>query len=99
MEETEETATEPVEEGVGAIVMGQSGIQTKKSRRPRKQAAPKPIEDDKMLVYSDGNIQFQRVGSVKVGFNVVSKTAGAEYIKHRKVREATTEEVKEYYGL
>jgi len=88
----------PHEDGEGAIVMGRTGITTKSPKKPRK-VTPKPVESDKALVYSTGNITFPGVGELKFGFNVVSKTAAAKWVTLKKVREATVDEVKEFYGV
>ena len=95
-ETIEETA--PHEDGEGAIVMGRTGITTKSPKKPRK-VAPKPVESDKALLYSAGNITFPGVGEIKYGFTVVSKEAAAKWLTLKKVREATVDEVKEFYGV
>jgi len=97
MSDVEVTAPEPVEEGVGALVMGKTGVTQKQSRKPRKTVVA-PVADDKTIVVSQGNIDWSEVGKLKAGFNVVTKEAAAKWVTLKKVREASVEEVKEFYG-
>ena len=99
MEENEVVETpEQNEDGVGALIMGKGGVTQKASRKPRKKAAPVEIADDKTIVYSAGNISWPGVGTLKAGFNLVSKEAGKQWTTLKRVREASIEEVKEFYG-
>lgn len=81
-----------------ASVVGRGRVTTNAPKKQRKQA-PKPVESDRVLVYSSGNVNYPGVGEVKLGFNVVSKAAAEKWTKLKKVREATVEEVKEFYGV
>lgn len=99
MEENEVIeAPEQIEDGVGALVMGNGGVTQKASRKPRKKAELIEIPETKTIVYSDGNISWPGVGTLKVGFNVVTNEAAAQWTTLKRVREASVEEVKEFYG-
>lgn len=85
------------DDGAGAIIMGKNGATQKPSRKKAPVKKPE-IEDDKALVWSDGNLNWSGVGTLKVGFNVVSKESAEKWVTLRKVRNASVEEAKEYYG-
>ena len=96
--ETPEADESVNDDGAGALIMGKTGIVTKKSRKPRSKPAVAPVESDKTILISEGNIAWPGVGTLKVGFNVVSKTLAEKFVTLKKVREASVDEVKEYYG-
>ena len=99
MEENEVVdAPEQNEDGVGALVMGKGGVTQKKSRRAPKKVEPVEIPDTKKIVYSAGNISWPGVGTLKAGFNVVTNEAAAQWTTLKRVREASVDEVKEFYG-
>lgn len=99
MEDNEKVEQESTnDEAEGALIMGKTGITTKKSRKPRAKPVVQPVESDKIILVSEGNVNWPGVGSLKVGFNVVSKTAAEKFVTLKKVREASVDEVKEYYG-
>lgn len=97
MTENETTAPEPVEDGAGALIMGKTGVVQKPGRKPRKKAVEE-IPSDKTIVFSQGNLDWTGVGKLTPGFNVVTKEAAAQWVTLKKVREASVEEVKEFYG-
>ena len=54
---------------------------------------------DKVALYSTRNIHWGNgVGSLKVGYNIVSKEASEKMVTHKAVRIASPEEVASYYG-
>ena len=53
---------------------------------------------NKVALYSQRNIYMDNLGSLKVGYNIVSKEASEKWLTHRMVRIAPPEEVATYYG-
>jgi len=54
---------------------------------------------DKVALYSTRNIHWgSGIGSLKVGYNIVSKEASEKMVTHKAVRIATPEELASYYG-
>jgi hypothetical protein len=53
---------------------------------------------NKIALYSDRNIHMDNLGSLKVGYNIVSKEASEKWLTHRLVRIAPPEEVASYYA-
>jgi hypothetical protein len=53
---------------------------------------------NKIALYSQRNIYMDNLGSLKVGYNIVSKEASEKWLTHRMVRIAPPEEVATYYG-
>jgi hypothetical protein len=53
---------------------------------------------DKVALYSTRNVHWGALGSVKVGYNIVSKEASEKMVTHKAVRIATPEELASYYG-
>jgi hypothetical protein len=53
---------------------------------------------NKIALYSDRNIHMDNLGSLKVGYNIVSKEASEKWLTHRLVRIASPEEVASYYA-
>jgi len=68
----------------------------------KKVVVPEPKEFVKRIaIYSDHNkysIDRQK-GSLKVGYNIVSKEAADWWLSRKGVREATPEEIARYYGV
>jgi hypothetical protein len=54
--------------------------------------------EDKVALYSTRNIHWNGLGSLAVGYNIVSKEASEKMITHKAVRIASPEEVASYYG-
>jgi hypothetical protein len=53
---------------------------------------------NKVALYSQRNIYMDNLGSLKVGYNIVSKEASEKWLTHRLVRTASPQEVASYYG-
>jgi len=54
--------------------------------------------EEKVALYSTRNIHWNGLGSLAVGYNIVSKEASEKMITHKAVRIASPEEVASYYG-
>lgn len=59
----------------------------------------KPAVDttDKVALYSESNLFKFKLGELKVGYNIVSKEDANIWLKSKRVRIATPEEVAQYY--
>ncbi len=55
-------------------------------------------EPEKVALYSTRNINWNGLGSLSVGYNIVSKEASEKMVTHKAVRIASPEEVASYYG-
>ena len=53
---------------------------------------------DKVALYSSRNIHWNGLGSLSVGYNIVSKEASEKMITHKAVRIASPQEVASHYG-
>jgi hypothetical protein len=62
-----------------------------------KQGKEQPKEE-KVALYSTRNIHWNGLGSLAVGYNIVSKEASEKMVTHKAVRIASPEEVASYYG-
>jgi hypothetical protein len=62
-----------------------------------KQGKEQPKEE-KVALYSTRNIHWNGLGSLAVGYNIVSKEASEKWITRKAVRIAQPEEVASYYG-
>jgi hypothetical protein len=54
--------------------------------------------DDKVALYSEKNLFWNEVGSLKIGYNIVSAEKSERWLQHKAVRLATPEEVAHAYG-
>ena len=54
--------------------------------------------EEKVALYSTRNIHWNGLGSLAVGYNIVSKEASEKMVTHKAVRIASPEEVASYYG-
>jgi len=54
--------------------------------------------NEKVAVYSLGNLHWQGVGQLITGYNIVSKESSEKWLTLKKVRSATPEELANYYG-
>lgn len=73
------------------VLQGKEIIVLSKPKEPTK----------KVAIYSDHNkysVNKQK-GSLKVGYNIVSKEAADWWLSRKGVREATPEEIARYYGV
>lgn len=60
----------------------------------------KKVEDDsKIAIHSEKNLHWNGVGSLKKGYNIVTKEVAEKWLTRSGIRKATPEEVASYYGL
>lgn len=57
-----------------------------------------PEPSDKIALHSSANLFKYKLGELKVGYNIVSKEDSVLWLKSKKVRVATPEEVAQYYN-
>lgn len=55
--------------------------------------------EGKVAVYSEKNMNWVGVGSIKKGYNVVTREAADKWLTRKGIREASAEEVASHYGL
>lgn len=55
--------------------------------------------DGKTAIYSEKNMHWNSVGTIKKGYNVVTKEAADKWLTRKDIRQATTEELASYYGI
>lgn len=60
--------------------------------------AKKYDPDDKVAIYSPRNVFWNGVGTINVGYNIVSREASEMWLTRKGVREATPQEVAKHYG-
>lgn len=53
---------------------------------------------EKVAIHSSRNIHWNGVGSLTIGYNIVTKEASEKWLAHKAVRLATPQEVAKYYG-
>ena len=53
---------------------------------------------EKVAIYSLRNLNWNGVGAINKGYNIVTKEQSDQWITNKSVREATPEEVKRAYG-
>lgn len=86
----EEETTGP---GLGNVADGVMGsTQVKGKAKTQEKPVSKPKEDT-VAIHSEKNIYWDGVGSVKKGFNIVSKKDADSWLQHKTIRLATPEEV------
>lgn len=56
-------------------------------------------EYDKVALFSEKNVNWEGVGSLKKGYNIVSRESVEKWLSRDHVREATPEEIAEEFGL
>jgi hypothetical protein len=57
------------------------------------------LENNKIPIHSQKNMHWNGVGSIKSGYNIVTKEAADKWLTRKGVRKATAEEVASHYGL
>lgn len=66
---------------------------------PKEESVPAVVKSqEKVAVYSTRNLNWNGVGELTIGYNIVTKDQAEQWITHKSVREATPEEVKRAYG-
>lgn len=56
-------------------------------------------QENKTAIHSQKNMHWNGVGSVKSGYNIVTKEAADLWLTRKGIRKATAEEVASHYGL
>jgi len=56
------------------------------------------VKDGKVAVYSNKNLNWQGVGKLIPGYNILSREVADKWLTNKHVRSATPEEVATYYG-
>lgn len=66
----------------------------------KKKVSPEKTDSiEKVALYSEKNMNWVSVGTVKKGYNVVTKEAAEMWLTRKGVRETTPQEVATHYGL
>lgn len=67
---------------------------------PKEESEPVVISkpQEKVAIYSSKNLNWNGVGELAIGYNIVTKAQAEQWVTHKSVREATPEEVKRAYG-
>ncbi len=99
VEETVETETVAVAEEVSEAPVAEEPVEAPviEEKPVKAKKAPKPVvevETEKVALFSERNINWAGVGSLKAGYNIVSKADADLWLSGSlKVREATPEEI------
>lgn len=65
---------------------------------PKQKSGKESNPDEKVAVFSTKNLHWTGVGTLEVGYNIVSRPDSEKWITHKAVRVATPEEVARAYG-
>jgi hypothetical protein len=57
------------------------------------------VLDNKVAIFSEKNVHWQGIGGITKGYNIVTKEAAEKWLTRKGIREATPQEVANYYGL
>lgn len=60
--------------------------------------ASAPVIKKKVAIYASKNLHWSSVGSLKTGYNIVTKEESEKWLSNKAVRVATPEEVAKHYG-
>jgi hypothetical protein len=74
-------------------ILEDNGIITNGGTMPNKNI------DNPVAVYSTSNLFKSGLGTLKKGYNIISKEASEYWTNHKAVRLATPEELVQYYGI
>lgn len=83
--------------GLGFVADGVMGS-TEVPKAVKKAPVAKETKQDTVAIHSTRNVSWSGVGSVKIGYNIVSKAAAELWLKRGHIRLATPEEVAQEYG-
>lgn len=94
-------APKPVEvAGLAPVENGAIGsAKFNKVPKPAPVKAAKPVDADKVAIYSERNVTWSGVGKIYRGINIVTKEASEKWTERPYVRIATPDEVAKEYGL
>lgn len=99
----EEAHEEPVIEktpeipALGAVENGVMGS-TSVPRPERSYQEPRQDSVEKIAIYSTSNVNWEGVGKVYKGYNIVTAKASEQWLTRSNIRLATPEEVKKAFG-
>jgi len=65
---------------------------------PNKEVIEPSKTNEKIAIHSTKNLHWERVGQLKLGYNIVTKEASEKWLTRKQVRLATPEELVNYYG-
>ena len=65
---------------------------------PNKEVIEPSKTNEKIAIHSTKNLHWERVGQLKLGYNIVTKEASEKWLTRKQVRLATPEELVSYYG-
>lgn len=65
---------------------------------PNKEVIEPSKTNEKIAIHSTKNLHWERVGQLKLGYNIVTKEASEKWLTRKQVRLATPEELASYYG-
>jgi len=65
---------------------------------PKKEVIEPSKTNEKIAIHSTKNLHWERVGQLKLGYNIVTKEASEKWLTRKQVRLATPEELANYYG-
>jgi hypothetical protein len=71
---------------------------TPREEEPISEPKTKKTAEDKVALFSKGNIFWNGVGEILTGYNIVTKEVSEKWLTHSKVRIATPQEVAKHYG-
>jgi hypothetical protein len=91
---TEKTVVEAVEDNV----VGTS-VKTPKAAKPKSKSVEVPGRKDKVAIHSSKNVTWSSVGTVYIGYNIVTPEAAEKWLERKHIRMATPEEVAKEFGL
>jgi hypothetical protein len=59
---------------------------------------PEKKNDNKVALWSNKNIRWDGIGTLKKGYNIVTKEASESWLSRNGIRKATPEEIATFYG-
>ena len=68
-----------------------------KTVKPVKEKITKTI-DEKVALFSHSNLYWNEIGTLEIGYNIVSSDKAERWLQHKAVRLASPEEVAKAYG-
>jgi hypothetical protein len=84
---------------LGAVDNGVMGTTSVRRSEPRTHEKPKAEDSvEKVIIYSTKNVNWQEVGKIYKGYNIVTKDASEQWLTRPHVRIASPEEAKKVIG-
>lgn len=85
--------TETTGPGVATIESGAIASTNVKAPKPKAEKPVAAVKEETVAIHSTRNVNWQGVGSVKLGVNIVSKEAAEQWLKRDHIKLVTPEEV------